>query len=145
MRGGLVCLSVALLASCNNVNKAPRPPQQASEPSISESSPVINKKVASPPRWELLSSGEGVALALQTADQQAIVRLFCPSGGNILKVNVQNFRAIDSEERLTLGSDGTVVTLVAAPRLDPLLGGVSGTGEIPDKLAVLLDGRVSFS
>ena len=81
-------------------------------------------------RWDLQSSGEGVALALLAADGRATFRLFCPAGKNRLLVNVPAFRPIGSEERLSFGSGGEAVALVADSRGDRQRGGVSGTGEV---------------
>ena len=145
MRVGSICVLPVLLLSCSKTENAPSAPPEASDPSQVISSPAIYRDVGVSPGWELLSSGEGVALVLKAADKQVMVRLFCPSGENVLKVNVQGIRPISSEERLTIGSGSTAVTLVAPTGGDPLLGGVSGTGKVPGELATLLDGRVSVN
>src|SRR5687767_1115987 len=51
-------------------------------------------------RWDLQSSGEGVALALLSGPGNTAIRMFCPAGKKELLVNVPSFRAIGSEERL---------------------------------------------
>jgi uncharacterized membrane protein len=104
----------------------------------------------SPPRadgsgWDLQSSGEGVALALVTASGDTAVRLFCPAGKNQLLVNVPSFRPVGSEERLSFGSGGNVVALVANTRGDAQRGGVSGTGSVPDSLAALVGGPIAVN
>jgi uncharacterized membrane protein len=96
-------------------------------------------------RWNLQSSGEGVALALLTAGETAAVRLFCPASAKQLIVNVPAFQPIGSEERLSFGSVGEAHALVADPRGDAQRGGVTGRGAVPGNLAVLISGPVSVS
>ena len=100
---------------------------------------------ASAARWTFQSSGEGASLALLPASGGTSLRLFCPAGGKSLLVNVPAFRPIGSEERLSLGSGGTVAALVADIRGDKQRGGVSATGAVPGNLAALIAGRVSAS
>jgi uncharacterized membrane protein len=114
--------------------------------------PPVQAPPASPPapagqsaRWELQSSGEGVALAFLAGDERATIRLFCPSGKSQLLVNVSAFRPIGSEERLSFGSGGEAVALVADSKGDPRRGGVSGTGAVPATLAVIVGGPLSAS
>ena len=96
-------------------------------------------------RWDLQSSGEGVALALLSASGNTAIRLFCAAGKNEILVNVPSFRPIGSEERLSFGSGGEATALVADPRGDAQRGGVSGTGAVPGNLAALITGPVSAS
>jgi uncharacterized membrane protein len=96
-------------------------------------------------RWDLQSSGEGTALVLPGASGSAALRLYCPAGGGRLLVNVPGFRPIGSEERMSFGSGGEVVALVADTRGDRRRGGVSGTGAAPDNLAALIGGPVAVS
>ena len=96
-------------------------------------------------RWDLQSSGEGVALALLAGPEETVVRLFCPAGGDQLLVNVPSFRPVGSEERLTFGSDGEVATIVADPAGDRARGGVTGAGEVPADLARLIAGAVAVN
>jgi uncharacterized membrane protein len=102
-------------------------------------------EAAAGPRWEVQSSGEGVALALASAGGATAIRLFCPAGRNELVVNVPAFEPIGSEERLSFGSGGNVVALVADPRGDAQRGGVSGVGPVPDDLKALVAGPISAS
>lgn len=95
--------------------------------------------------WDLQSSGEGAALALLSASGATNVRLFCPAGANRLLVNVPGFRAVGSEERMSVGSGGEVVALVADTRGDRQRGGVTGTGAIPANLAALIAGPVAVN
>ena len=92
--------------------------------------------------WDLRSGREGVELVLRPGADAAI-RLVCPAGERRLLVNVPAFRPVGSEERLSFGSGGEVVALVADTRGDPERGGVSGAGPIPDNLAALLSGPVA--
>lgn len=91
-------------------------------------------------RWNLQSSGEGVALALLDGSGKTMVRLFCPAGSHRLLVNVPSFTPVGSEERMSLGSGGEVVALVADSSGDAQRGGVSATGPVPDSLALLIGG-----
>ena len=96
-------------------------------------------------RWDLQSGGEGAALVLPAPSGPAAIRLFCPAGQRRLVVNVPAFRPIGSEERLSFGSGGRAVALVADSSGDRRRGGVSGTGEVPAELAALVAGPVSAS
>lgn len=138
-------LLVMLLLSCSKTENAvgPSPTTAASSDALVDIS--VENKLGVSSNWELLSSGEGVALALGTPGRPAIVRLFCPSAEDRLKVNVQSFRPIGSEERLTIGTGKYAATLVADTRGDPDLGGVSGTGGVPDNLAALFKGPISVN
>ncbi|WP_370031444.1 hypothetical protein [Qipengyuania mesophila] len=91
-------------------------------------------------RWEMTSSGEGDGLFFGvTEGEPGRVHIFCPAGGGML-VNVNAFRPIGSEERMSFGSGGEVVTLVADPAGDGLRGGVSGEGPVPPSLLANLTG-----
>ena len=96
-------------------------------------------------RWDLQSSGEGVALALGSPGEPAAIRLFCPARGARLIVNVPAFRPIGSEERLSFGSGGEAHALVADPRGDAQRGGVTGSGPVPANVAALIAGPVAAS
>lgn len=125
-------------AAANGQMVAPPPAVQA--PPAAPSAPTNGNA-----RWELQSSGEGVALAFLAGDERATIRLFCPSGQDRLLVNVPAFRRIGSEERLSFGSAGEAVVLVAGTGGDRHGQGVSGIGEIPEGLAHLIDGPLSAS
>ena len=73
------------------------------------------------------------------------IRLFCPAGAARLLVNIPGFRAVGSEERLSFGSGGAVVALVADTRGDRQRGGVSAAGAVPAELATLIAGPVSVT
>ena len=55
------------------------------------------------------------------------------------------FTPVGSEERLSFGSGGSVVALVADSRGDGRLGGVSAAGAVPADLAASIAGPVSAS
>lgn len=91
-------------------------------------------------RWDMTSSGEGDGLFFGvTEGEPGRVHIFCAADGGML-VNVNAFRPIGSEERMSFGSGGEVVTLVADPAGDGLRGGVSGEGPVPAALLGILTG-----
>ncbi len=94
--------------------------------------------------WHLQSSGEGVALALLGSGGGTAVRLFCPAVADRLLVNVPAFRPVGSEERMSFGSGGNAVALVADSRGDAQQG-VGGTGPVPDDLPALIGGPVAVN
>lgn len=104
-----------------------------------------SEDAATEPSWDIASSGEGDGLYIQSRDGQRQLLLFCPARSNVLIVNVPSFRPIASEERMSLGSGGTVVALVADPRGDSDRGGVSGRGPIPAELEAILKGNAGVS
>jgi uncharacterized membrane protein len=149
MRFGLTAAALLLIACGGAEDAADAPPAATAKAS---SSPFQSTPPSSPDaddgvggRWELQSSGEGVALALLPAKGGATIRLFCASRENRLLVNIPSFRPIGSEERLSIGSGEEAMALVADTRGDAQRGGVSGTGEVPDNLAALVGGRLSAS
>lgn len=95
--------------------------------------------------WESAASGEGAGLFLEAAGGRRQLSLFCPAGSGDLIVNVPTFRPLASEERMSLGSGGTVVALVADPEGDPARGGVSGRGPLPAQLEHILAGEDGIS
>jgi uncharacterized membrane protein len=141
-------VSLLLLSACGSPDEDSGPPpagkSEAASPAPPAAGPGAPDSPAPAPRWDLQSSGEGVALALPAAGNAAI-RLFCPAGRRSLLVNVPAFRPIGSEEGLSFGSGGEVVALVADPRGDAQRGGVSGTGAVPENLAALVAGPLSAS
>jgi uncharacterized membrane protein len=143
VRLGLI--AVLLLAACGNQEDAADAPPAATAGGASPPSSTPGTGNLPAERWDLQSSGEGVALALLPAEGRATIRLFCPSGQDRLLVNVPGFRPIGSEERLSFGSGGEAVALVADTRGDPQRGGVSATAEVPSNLAAMVGGRLSAS
>lgn len=143
-----ITAAALLLAGCEP--QASTPGDESAAPAANDTAPpaaagASAEPAASAERWDLQSSGEGVALALPSASGGTAIRLFCPAGENRLLVNVPAFRPIGSEERLSFGSGGAVVALVADPRGDRGRGGVSGTAAVPDDLAALVAGPISAS
>jgi uncharacterized membrane protein len=136
MRATGLIISALLVAACR--------PQEPSQSNVGGTEPSEPAKAAKL-RWDLQSSGEGVALALVAEPGNTAMRLFCPAAKNQLVVNVPAFKSIASEERLSFGSGGEVVALVADPAGDPQRGGVTGDGGVPANLAALVSGQVSAS
>ncbi|MDT9600020.1 COG3650 family protein [Sphingosinicella rhizophila] len=91
-------------------------------------------------RWDVQSSGEGTALALVPADGKTVIRMFCEAARGSILVNVPGFAPIGSEERMSFGSGGEVVALVADPHGDVQRGGVSGSGPVPARLGEIVGG-----
>lgn len=149
MRFALTFALALMLAGCGDGKETADAPNAAnaaaSASSPSEPAPTGNAMASAAPGWDLQSSGEGVALVLGAEDGKTAIRLFCPAGEDGLLVNVPAFRPIGSEERLSFGSGGAVVALVADTRGDAQRGGVSGTGEVPDNLAALVGGPLSVN
>ena len=130
-----------LLVGCGERNE----PQANAAAAAAATAQPTTAEAAPTAGWKLQSSGEGVALALQAGAGAASIRLFCPAGGKRLLVNVPSFKAIGSEDRLSFGSGGEVVALVADAGGDAERGGVTGEGPVPGALAALVSGPVSAS
>ncbi|HYN45857.1 MAG TPA: hypothetical protein VES64_04115 [Allosphingosinicella sp.] len=141
----LIAAAALLLGACGSREDAPAAAPNGTSEARSPSSSPTNTASAAAARWDLQSSGEGVALALQAPEGRATIRLFCPSAQSRLLVNVPGFRPIGSEERLSFGSGGAVVALVADTGGDRQRGGVSGTGAVPGNLAALVGNPLSAS
>jgi uncharacterized membrane protein len=150
MRIRMLIATAFVLAGCGAADQAPPPPSGNEGDSVAVANgsaaalPADDPATQTTPRWDLQSSGEGVALAL-LSDSKPTLRLFCPAGQTRLLVNVPGFRPVGSEERLSFGSGGEVAALVADSRGDSRRGGVSGTGEVPDSLKALVGGPISAS
>ena len=136
MRTAALVISALLVAACR-----PQQPSQSNAGSPETSAPVKAAEL----HWDVQSSGEGVALALLSGAGSTAMRLFCPAASNELLVNVPSFRPIGSEERLSFGSGGEVVALVADPSGDAQRGGVTGASAVPGNLTALVSGPVSAS
>lgn len=143
---GLSVLSV--LAGCGDGDRSAAQERVAEEGAVG-SAPVPSESPASTPSrasaaWDLVSSGEGVALVFPASGVTSI-RLFCPARQDRIQVNVPSFHPIASEERLTFGSGGAAEALVADTRGDKQRGGVSAAGVVPRNLTALIGGPVSAS
>jgi uncharacterized membrane protein len=148
LTGSIAAASLLLLGACNTPEDAPAGPANDTGNAAVPPAPANAQapgQAASGGAWDLQSSGEGTALALMSASGTASVRLFCPARGNRLLVNVPGFRPVSSEERLSFGSGGEVVALVADTAGDRQRGGVSGTGAVPANLAALIAGPVAIN
>ncbi len=143
MTASIAAASMSLAACDSEGNGSAPAPSPAADNEAD--APVDNAQAGEVVRWDLQSSGEGVALALLAERDRAVFRLFCPAGQDRLLVNVPAFRPIGSEERLSFGSGGDVAALVADTGGDRRRGGVSGTGPVPDDLAALTAGPISAS
>ncbi len=146
--GSIAAASLLLLGACARPDNAP--PAPANDSSANDAvPPAANAQAPAQPApgagWDLQSSGEGTALALMAAPGSPRLRLFCPARGNRILVNVPAFHPVASEERLSFGSGGEVVALVADTAGDRQRGGVSGTGSVPANLAALIAGPVAIN
>lgn len=118
---------------------------------VSADAPANNAATAATPagparqaaRWELRADSSGSALIFQSASGDVAIALRCSPKGT-LRVDVPGFRTIGSEDRLSFGSGGEVVALVATIKGDGQAG-VSASGDVPSNLAALIAGPVSAS
>lgn len=92
-----------------------------------------------PAPWKLEESEAGTALAY-ARNGELLATFFCPAASDELLLNVPAFRAVASEERMTLGAGETATALVADFRGDHRRGGVSATGPVPSELEWILAG-----
>lgn len=143
----IALIGLSVLAGCGNGDR--KAPERVVEERAVASAPVPPESSDSAPvrasdTWDLVSSGEGVALVFPASGVTS-TRLFCPAGQDRILINVPSFRPIASEERLTFGSGSAAETLVADTRGDQQRGGVSATGPVPRDLTALIGGPVSAS
>lgn len=131
--GYLLC-GALLLASCGGDETAERAPAAAAQGEAGASETAAS--------WRLVDTPEGAMLELASGSGVEM-RLACRSEAREMLVNVPDFQPVGSEERMTFGQGGTVETFVADPAGDPVRGGVTATGPVPDKLEQLLAGRVA--
>lgn len=143
----LALFATLALAACGAPAPEADDPVTPDPPAITPSanaSPTASPPPSAAGRWDMVSSGEGDGLFFGAAEgEPGKVHLFCPNGaatGAGLVVNVNAFTPVGSEERMSLGSGGTVVTLVADSSGDAQRGGVSGTGPVPAELRAILTG-----
>ena len=107
-----IFLLTTLLLSCGKAETAASTSPTMVDSPEAISPKVPEKRVNNAPIWELSSADEGASLALMAPGNQTVVRLFCQSDDNTLKVNVQSFTAVSSEERFMIGSGRAALTLV---------------------------------
>ena len=126
--------------------RAPTPENSAAPPAAATPRPGETQPAPEPStRWDSAASGEGAALFLADRGGERVLTLFCPAGSADLLVNVPGFRPVGSEERMSFGSGGTVVALVADVRGDRGRGGVSASGPLPGELPRILRGPVAVN
>jgi uncharacterized membrane protein len=149
MRIGFIAALASLLISCGSEKSASEPPAvkpaEAAPPAPSFSFPIAGGAEPGVERWDLQQNGQGSALVLSSGAGEVKMRLSCGSGEDRFLVNVPAFRPVGSEERLSFGSGGHAVALVADTKGDAERGGVSGTGSVPGDLAQLTGGQPSAS
>lgn len=137
-----IALSVAAATACLAGCGESEPNEQSNPPAVNTGHPTAALAAGEAPGWQLLSSGEGTALRLAGASG---MHLFCPARSGRLVVNISGFKPIASEERLSFGSRGDVVALVADSGGGAVRGGVTGEGQVPAELAAILAGPMSAS
>lgn len=142
--GGLLAATLLLAACGGDAEDAGGADERPADSVSADPEPAPAAADPSAGKWDLQSSGEGVALVFPAGGDTA-VRLFCPARADRLLVNVPAFRPVGSEERLSFGSGGAAHALVADTRGDKQRGGVSGTGALPGNLGALISGPVSVS
>ena len=130
-----MAVAVVALAACGS----PGGDEAANEVAI-KTNEVTANEISQEAKWELLASGKGTALRMAGG-----IQLFCPARSGRLVVNVAGFNPVGSEERLSFGSGGTVVALVADSGGDALRGGVTGEAPVPAELGAILSGPISAS
>ena len=94
------------------------------------------------PKWSLQPGNTMLEFARGAT---TVLRLSCTSRSGLMALDVPAFRAIRSEERLSLGSGNAALALVADTRGEGVNSGVTGTGGAPEDLGQVLSGRVSAS
>ena len=122
------------LAACD----APDPAANTGAGNTVTAAPTKDGMRTSSGRWDLVSSGEGDGLHFMGDAGETQALIFCAAGDSTILVNVRAFDPVASEERMTFGAGGEVVTLVASPTGAPLRGGVSGAGPVPAALPSIL-------
>ncbi|HEY5721081.1 MAG TPA: hypothetical protein VIT45_02040 [Allosphingosinicella sp.] len=93
-------------------------------------------------KWSFEAVAGGGSLRLASGAGDPAIGLRCTA--STLMVEVPSFRTIGSEDRLSFGSGGEVVALVAAIK-ERKQSGVSAAGAMPENLAGLIAGPVSAS
>jgi len=128
-------MAMAALAGCGQ-----GPPQTGN----AASNALGNEPVAAA-GWQRATVDDGASLTFVDAQGRPQLRITCAAKSAKLLINVPGFAPIGSEERLSVGADGEVVTLVADTEGDKRLGGVTGQAPIPDELKQLLIAPMSAS
>ena len=145
MKARFAPAAIALSVAACSAPEAPEPPPG---PADSKPGRGASRALPSPEPsggWEAAPTGEGVGLVLAGEGGKRVLALLCPKGAGDLLVNVPAFRPVGSEERMSFGSGGMVVTLVADSRGDRVRGGVTGSGPRPAELAAILEGPLAVN
>lgn len=140
----LACWLPVAASACGDTGEKALPPAAPGNISAAPGAQAAAPS-ADAARWASAASGEGASLFLANAGGNRALTLFCPAGSGDLLVNVAAFRPVGSEERMSFGSGGTVVALVADPRGDSARGGVSARGPVPGELTRILRGPVAVN
>jgi uncharacterized membrane protein len=147
---GLIAAASTLLAACGSRDEGAAAPAREG----AQAAPPVSSAPASPSAgtaaaagWNLRSRGDDVELALRPQSGDPTLSLSCSAKAKSLRLEMPGFRPIGSEERLSFGSGGEVVALVArgSPRDPSHKAAVSGAGPVPSNLAALIGGPVSVS
>jgi uncharacterized membrane protein len=94
--------------------------------------------------WSSDVDGRQATLTLADTKGAPLIKLTCAARTGTFSVSVPGFRPIGSEDRLSFGSDGEVVALVADTGRDPSVG-VSAEGRIPEDIKRLVTEPMSAS
>lgn len=121
-----ICVLGLLVAGCDG--------DPSANPTQSNAS--TTQSAAEAPSDGNWSHGAGESLRFGLANAP-MIELACPVRGTLL-VNLPQTKPITSEERLSFGGGGEVITLVADISGDSARGGVSGTGPVPNTIDDML-------
>jgi len=93
------------------------------------------------PRWRLETTPIGIALAMDDESGAQAARLACARDPARMTVEIEAFRAIGSEERLSFGVDGEPFVFVADPMADRPSGVQAETAISGELLGMLAEAR----
>ena len=134
-----------LLAGCGTDEPAPANGSESSDAAAQNQAAgaaAPAKRAREALSWSFEPSSAGGTLTLGSGSGDAAISIGCTKAS--LAVDVPAFRRIASEERLSFGSGGEAVALVAAIK-EQGRSGVSGSGGMPANLSALIAGPVSAS
>lgn len=122
LRPALLVLAAALaLGACGGeppTTPTPRPLPDAPPPPKAPVNANAGGQIQPGLQWNLISSGEGVALALSGPDGARQMSLGCTRNPAGLTLTIDGFTSILSEERLTFGLGDELFVFVAEPSAD---------------------------
>jgi len=93
------------------------------------------------PRWRVETTPSGIALVMENEAGAEAARLACVRDPAKMTVEVEAFRAIGSEERLSFGVDGEPFVFVADPMADRPSGVQAETAISAELLVMLAEAR----